>query len=85
MNHGQDYAVGTPVIFTQDIFTPPYPGYLSAKKEWKGVIKYKSKAFNDAYIIWQIDKNPNTCTVCTPDQFEVFIDKEAPKKLTQEN
>jgi len=76
MDHDQDYAVGTSIIFNQDIFTEPYPGNLSAKKGWKGVIKYKSKAFDDAYIIWQIDKNPNTCIVCTTDQFETFMDKE---------
>jgi hypothetical protein len=76
MNHDQDYDVGTPIIFTKDIFSEPYPGYLSAKKGWKGKIKYKSKAFDDAYIIWQIDKNPNTCIVCTTDQFEPFMNKE---------
>jgi hypothetical protein len=75
MNQDQDYAVGTSVIFTQDIFTDPYPGYLSAKKGWKGIIKYKSETFYDAYIIWHIDENPNTCIVCTTDQFETFMDK----------
>jgi len=76
MDHDQDYAVGTPVIFTQDVFTGPYPGSLIAKKGWKGVIKNKAKMFPGEYEINHIDERPNTMVICPTDQFETFMNKE---------
>jgi hypothetical protein len=80
MDHDQDYVVGTPVIFTQDIFTEPYPGNLIAKKGWKGIIKYKAKNFPGNYEIGHIDKSPNTMIICTPDQFKPLINEKFTSK-----
>ncbi len=82
MNQDQDYAVGTSVIFTQDVFTGPYPGNLSAKKGWKGIIKYKAKNFPGNYEIGHIDKSPNTTVICPPDQFKPLINEESIDKET---
>jgi len=72
----QDYTVGTPVIFTQDIFNKPFFGNVIAKKGWKGVIKNKVEVFSNAYEVWHIKEIPNECIMCNTDQLKAFMNKE---------
>jgi hypothetical protein len=80
MNQDQDYAIGTPIIFTKDIFTKPYPQDLMIKKGWKGIIKYKSTMFINTYEIDHIDEISSICIVCTTDQFKPLINEDMNKK-----